>query len=744
MTKNLIAFLVLLTLTVIEAASAQEGGQNRESTTVLEEIVVTAQRREQSLNRIGLAITAISGEEITNMQMSDPADLFRRVPSLQLKTQFSKSNPQVFLRGVGVNDDTALTSGAVGFYSDEVFIGAPAGQLFPFFDLERVEVLRGPQGTLYGRNTTGGAINFISRQPGDEFEANVRLGLGRYDQRTLEAAAGGPLSEAVRARAAVIVNQRDGYMDNLYLGESNATVDNWAARGILAYDFSENASITLKVHGARNDAGPRQYQSQGLLDPEALASGTIQPCATPQIAGTCSDSLGYIDSPDPYRGQWNRVGVEEVEISGASATFKGIFGNMEFTSITAWEDTERLLKADTDGSPNQLLQIDWGDTNEQFTQELRLQSIPGGQLDWIAGAYYMDQQISIDQTNDVFRELRPAFGFDPNRFIITINSLIDQDLESYAAFGQLAFQMHDKVRLVTGLRYTDEKRSMVRSDALVEPQFSIPLVNLSDSASFDNVSGRLAIEHLDDNDNLLYASLSSGFKSGGFNGAVALDPDSVPPFDEETLVTLELGYKWRSSDQRVSINTAAFYTDYDDLQVFTRLVDDGIPRELLTNAADAVVMGLETELSAILAGDFDIRLALSLLDTELKDYQTTGGQDFSGNSLVGAPDFSFNAQARKIFHIDHAALMFELNTLYQDDVFFETSNNPLLAQSGYWLWGGRIVYRQRGSQWELALWGKNLTDKAYLTSTVGLSGFGYNLQSWSEPRTWGLEFSWQQ
>jgi iron complex outermembrane receptor protein len=742
-TKLSLPFSALLTLGISGLASAQDTSPNDEQSTVLEEIVVTAQRREEILNRIGLAITAVAGEEIRAMQMADPADLFRRVPSLQLKTQFDKSNPQVFLRGVGVNDDTALTSGGVGFYSDEVYIGAPAGQLFPLFDLERVEVLRGPQGTLYGRNTTGGAINFVSRRPGDEFEANVRLGVGGYDQRALEAAVGGPLSSALKVRAAVIVNQRNGYIDNLFLGTRNATVDNWAARGLLTYDFSDRASLMVKLHGARNEAEPRQFRSQGLLDPEALAAGMFRPCATPGMAGTCSDALGYIDSPDPYSGRWDRVGVEDVDITGASVKWTSRFAAMELTSITAYSETKRVLLSDTDGSPNQLLHIDWRDANEQFTQEFRLQSASGDQLNWIAGVYYLDQKINIDQTNDVFRELRPAFGFDPSRFVVTVNSLIDQDLTSYSAFGQVEIELSNRLRLVAGLRYTDERRSMTRSDRLVEPEFSIPLVNLSDSVSFDNLSGKLAVERLDGSENLMYASLSSGFKSGGFNGAVALDPESVPPFDEETLVTFELGYKWKGFDQRVSLNTAAFYTDYDDLQVFTRVVDDGIPRELLTNAADAVIVGLEAELSAVLAHNLDVRLSLGLLDTELKDYQTAGGRNYSGNKLVGAPDVTLNGQVRKLFELGNDALVLQIDTHYQDDVFFETSNDPLLAQSSYWIWGGRIAYRRFGANWELALWGKNLSGEEYLTSAVGLGVFGYNLQSWSEPRTWGVEFSWQ-
>ncbi len=730
--------------TSADTTSGKESAVTAQKVTAIEEILVTAQRREQSLGEISLAITAIDGDDIVDLHMGDPSDLAQQVPTLQIKTIFSKSNPQIFLRGVGVNDDTALTSGAVGIYSDDVYIGAPAGQLFPLFDLQRIEVLRGPQGTLYGRNTTAGAINFISRQPGERLETSIRLGFGNFGQRTIEAAVGGPLSSDLGARAAFVSNKRDGYMDNMWLDADNANVDNWAAKGIVSYEFTDDLSAKLKVHGAKNNAQVKQFKSQGLFDPVALAAGAFAPCASPAKLGTCSDRLGYVDTSDPHSGQWDRVGREDVDIKGGSVNLTGMLGVIELTSITAYDSTERFLQPDTDASPHQVVHIDWRDSNEQFSQEFRLFSPPDASVSWIAGAYYLNQKINIRQTNDVFRELRPIFGFDPDRLIFTLNTQIDQDLESYAAFGQADFALRERFNMVLGLRYTDERRDMSRHDALVEPDFSIPLVQLSDSVSFDNWSGRLALEYLDEDDKLLYASLSSGFKSGGFNGAVALDPSSVPPFDEETLVTIELGYKWTGFSDRLSINAAGFYTDYEDLQVFTRVTDDGIPRELLTNAADARVLGLEIEMSALFDPDIELRLGLGLLDTELKDFQTTGGQDFSGNRLVGAPDTTFNGLVRKQFRLSHGVFKVQANFHYQDGVFFETSNDSLLAQEAYWLFGARLGYQSLSRPWELAIWADNLSDETYMTGAVGLGVFGYNLQSYGEPRTWGVEFIWRQ
>ena len=732
-----------LMLLCVSTAYAQTGDFETDESGVIAEIIVTAQRREQSLGDVGIAITVLDGDDIVASRMTDPAGLVYHVPTLQMKSVFSKSNPQIFMRGVGVNDDTALTSGSVGMYSDEVFIGAPAGQLFPIFDLERIEVLRGPQGTLYGRNTTGGAINFISRRPGAQLETSLRIGVGRFGERTFEGAIGGPAGDNFGARLAFVVNQRDGYMRNRLLGTDDASVDNWAARLILEYDPTDELSLALKLHGGRNDAQAKQYRNQGLMDPDSVAAGMPAPCATPEITGTCSDLFGYIDSRDPHEGRWDRRGDEEIDLAGADLTVSAWLGDLEFTSISALSDTDRDLRPDTDAGPAQVLHIDWIEKTDQFSQEVRLASPPDSTLRWILGAYYLNQSISINQTNDAFRELRPMFGFDPSRLILTVNTKINQKLDSSALFGQLDYAFSERNTLIAGLRYTKEGRDMDRLDALTEPGFTIPLVELSDSVSFDNLSAKLGIEHRDASDNLAYASVTSGFKSGGFNGAVAMDPGSVPPFDEETLASFELGYKWSGLDGRLNINVAGFLADYKDMQIFTRQTSSGIPREILTNAADARVLGAEFEVLVMPTDTLELRLAIGALDSELRDYHTDTGEDFSGNKLVGAPDFTLNGMLRKSFELGRGRLAVQANYHYQDDVFFETSNHPLLAQEAYGILDGRISFLSRDNDWEVALWGKNLADEKYMLGVVGLGVFGYNLQSWGEPLTWGVEFTWR-
>ena len=708
----------------------------------LEEVIVSARRRDENLQDVGVAITVIDGTAVERLQLKDARDLVLQIPNLQMQTSFAMSNPAIFMRGVGVNDASAIASGAVSFYLDEVNIGSPAAQLLQFFDLERVEVLRGPQGTLYGRNTPAGAVNFLSRDPGPELDARFRARYGRFNERVLEGAVGGPLSETASGRLAFLSNQRDGHVDNLTLGTEDSDVDNWAARGAVSFQPTSSVEWLVKLYASRSDSGSKRNKSQGLLEPQSVAGGMPAPCPTPAVLGSCSDPLGYVETADPYSGNWNRSGDESVDFTGGSVQLTWDLANVTLHSVTAYGDASRFVAHDADGSPNQLLEIDWQDDSEQWSQEFRLSSAPGERLQWIAGLHYFDRSVSMRQLNDVLRELRPVVGFNPMLGVFSVTTDFDADISASAAFGQASFQVAERTRAILGLRYTSEEHKIDRFDRIEEPGLIIPLVQLADRVRFDDISGKVGIEYLTSGGNLLYGSISRGFKSGGFNGSVAIDPEAIPPFDEEIVLAYEAGFKWTSTSGRLRVNATGFYYDYRDLQVFTRVNTGGIPREVLTNAADANIYGLELELFARAPGAWDLQLAVGLLETELEDFQTFGGRDFSGNELVYSPTHTVSGLIGREWRLNQGRIAIHVDFHYQDDMFFDTSNNPLLTQGGYSLWNGRLSYRPTGADWELALWGKNLGDTEYKIAVVELADFGFNNLTFGEPRTWGLEFLW--
>ena len=285
---------------------------------------------------------------------------------------------------------------------------------------------------------------------------------------------------------------------------------------------------------------------------------------------------------------------------------------------------------------------------------------------------------------------------------------------------------------------------MDRFDRIDEPELVIGLVEQTERVTYDNVSMRLGLEHTTAADDLVHASISKAFKSGGFNGAVALDPAAAAPFDEESLVSYETGFKWTAPDNGLRVNIAAFYYDYSDLQVFTRVNTGGIPREILTNAADASVAGLEIEATARTPTGWDVTLAAALLDTELENFETFQGADLSGNELAYAPRRSLSGVLGRQWSRRDGTVMMQVDFQYQDDTFLDTSNSPLLVSRARWLWNARIAYRSPGDRWEWALWGRNLSDETYKVAVVNLSDFGFNNVTFSEPRTWGIEVVWRR
>lgn len=702
-----------------------------------DEIVVTAQKREQNLQDVGISMTAFTGDGLRERGITDSTDIAGLVPNLEIGDPVGAgSQPTIFIRGVGLNDFNTNNAGPNGVYVDEVYISSPSGQSFQLFDIERVEVLRGPQGTLYGRNTTGGAINFIMRRPSDEFSANANVSYGSFDTVSAEAAVSGPVGDRVRLRSSLLYRSSDGYFENLLTGEKHNGTSNIAGRLLADIDVATNLELRLNLHGGSLDTDAPQYRSQGLLDPLTSA-----PCAIDAIrAGACGDALGYVSPSDFYEGEFNREGQLDVETWGGSATVNWDAGPFQIVSISAYEFLDKLQEEESDSSPNRLLEVDYGVKSKTFTQELRAVG-EANRLKWLIGAYYLWEDLDQDQTADLFRDLRPLVesidpisfpgGFDPDGasgvapifFSRTLNS---QKTESFAVYGQIEFELTDRLNATVGGRYTTESRDFTSSVIFEEPTFEFPLFDFADGVDNDAFSWRFALDYHLQDDILLYASYSTGFKSGGFNGGFLFDPVALQPFDKETLSAYEAGFKSQFFDRRVMLNASGFYYDYKDLQVFTLVNTGGVPTQALDNAADARIYGFEMELGAEPVENLNVNLSLGYLDTELQNFQSSFGLDLSGNELALAPKWSVSGIVARDWPVASGTLTTQLNVNYRSHVFFSTENNPLIAQDGYALLGARIQYQRENSSWYMAVFGTNLTDKEYLSYAVDLSDFGFN------------------
>ncbi len=689
--------------------------------TVIEEIVVTAHKRPQPIESVAVAVTAFSNATIRELGWNTAAEVQQQTPNLYIKESFNQVNPTLYLRGVGINDFNANVSSAVGIYVDEAYIGSPSALLFPLFDLERIEVLAGPQGTLFGRNTTAGLIHYVSRKPSADPTAELRLSHGRFDEWRLDGAAGGRLSDTVQARVALNVRRRDGVGENLLTGNDINEIEYWAARAQLAWQPASSTELLLRLEAADSDAPARQYKSRGL------------------IMG--ADVFGYRDDPDPDVGLHNREGPEEVRVDSASLRFTHRGEAVEFTSLSSWQQVDRFSDENSDASPAQLLELTASNDSEHFSQEFRWQGLLAGDGHWTAGVYYYDERLDAETTFDLLRDLRPQFGFDPTLGIFFARHQYRQETSSLAAFGHADVPIGQAWMLSAGLRYTHEERDFVSDAFFDEPFGRFPILNVDNETDFGSWSGRLAAEYRPDDRGVAYVSVSRGFKSGGFNGGLAFTPREAEPFDEETLTAYEVGFK-RSFGSRVRFGGAAFYYDYSDLQVFTIVNTGGVPISVLDNAADAEVVGLEAWADARPTQRLKLRLGLGLLDTETTRFVTDLGEDFTGNELANAPNLTFNALLGYDWPVAGGTLTAQVDTRYLGEFFFDTANSTRLEGGDYWHANARLAWRSGDGRWGIALWGRNVFDKRYLVNAFDVSDFGFDQLRWSDPATYGITLSW--
>jgi iron complex outermembrane receptor protein len=710
----------------------------------LEEIVVTAQRREENLQDVPISIIALTGAMLEETGIRDPRDLQTFVPGMQFQSGTAATTTIIFLRGVGIGDFNANTVGAVGVYADEVYLGANSGKLFNAFDGDGIEVLRGPQGTLYGRNTTGGAIKFSSVKPSDELSSNVSLLYGNYNDIRLEGGIGGPLvADKVKVRVSGLYETRDGTTKNRVTGDDVNDMDLWAARAIVDFTPTDSSLLRLIVHGGQNNGGARQFQHRG----QGIDFST-PPNPNFDENGVPLDGMGYADTDhNVLAGDYNIQGKEDVDVFGASLLARLELDGVTLTSITAYEKVDRKTLEDTDASPNNVLTGVYEDKPRQWSEELRAQSNGSEPLTWIAGAFFFHDDLETNSSYDVLRDLRPFFvspenptGFSPENNIYFARYPYTQKTDSWALFGQADYRFSDKLTLTAGLRYTEDKIDLdYRSYFDESPYFTFTVLDVNESKSFSDLSGRLALSYKTSEHTMIYGSISTGYNSGGFAGFAAIDPVQLKPFDPEHLYAYEVGFKSEMMDNRVRLNASAFYYDYQDLQVFIYDLSTGVPLQSKLNAGSGSVYGMEAELTVKPTSQFDAFLGLSLLSSEYHDFTDGLGNDYSGNDLVNAPGTAITAGMTYTQPLgDSGALSALVYGSYQSQIYFTPANDKLYGQDSVTLLNARLTWTPASEAFEVALWGKNLTDEEwvnFIAPIVTMDQLNY-----SDPRTYGVEF----
>ncbi len=709
-------------------------------------VIVTAQKRAQDIQEVPVAVTAIGGEALQSLGVTDVLDLNALAPSLQVKTDDNAANPKIFIRGIGLNDFNPNTASAVAIYSDGVYIGSPLAQMGQFFDLDRVEVLRGPQGTLYGRNTTGGAINLISRKPGKEFEANAYAEYGSFNGFTGEAGVGGPIGgETLAYRISGVYVTNDGYALNRLTGNRGNNADRGSARAQLAWTPSATFDALFQVRYGRSNGGSIWAYNRSLLPQTAGATGPDGFCAPGfYTSGNCTDLAGYANtSTNLYQGDYHLEGKDEVETYGASATLTWDLGGMSLVSVTGYDHADRDDVEDTDAGPTDIITARYRAKQWAASQELRLQSNGDNRLDWVAGIYLARDDLDTNSFYDVFRV---ANSGDPNvdapQGIGVFGWPFTQETDSYAIFGQADYEFTDRLTATIGLRYSADDKSFhydsTYASNVGDPTFNI-FPTIDDSKTFDSVSGRLGLQYAVNDDVNVYASYNRGYKSGGFFGGQTTDPAAVAPYDDEIVNAYEAGLKSELFGKLLTANFAAFFYDYEDLQVYTLVVDPNtnLTVQNFTNASNAEVSGLEVELASTPIDGLNLSLGASFLDASYADFNSAG-DDYSGNTLPNAPEVSLNGTARYAWPLFGGDASAQADVSYRSKVYYDTRNVERLSDGERTFVNLRFGWKPSSRQWEFGVFGRNVFDETNIGDIIPIEGLGFDLFSMGPRPTYGV------
>jgi iron complex outermembrane receptor protein len=708
-----------------DAASAEDSG----------DIVVTARRRDERLIDVPIAVTAISGEALEARGAIDLTDIQSVAPNVTLETsRGTNSTLSAFIRGIGQQDPVSGFEQGVGIYLDDVYLNRPQAAVLDIYDVERIEVLRGPQGTLYGRNTIGGAVKYVTRRLPDEAELKLRGTVGTYKQADLVVSGSLPVSDVVRLGLSGARLSRGGFGDNLTTGLDNYNKDVWAGRGTLEIG-GYGAPVLIRVSGdyTRDKSNPRG--GHRLI--------TSQLTAAP-VLNDVFDTRGSLNSP-----------VQDVEAYGIAFNVTAELSDaLTLRSISAWRTDDSASPIDFDALAGADLDVPAFYANSQISQEFQL-LLDAGRLNGMVGFYYLSAQADTAFDVRLFTTLAGLAAFT--------NAQVDT--ETYAVFGDFTYDFSDQLSLSVGGRYTWDEREakILRQNYLgggspvfggAGVAFGAPSTNFSGTRSFNKFTPRVSLSFKPTPDHNLYASFSQGFKGGGFDprGVGVNAPDlngngtredseiaAFLSFRPESVDSYEIGYKASLFDRRLSLALAAFRMDYSDVQIpgSSGCVVNGLPTfcGVITNAGKARFQGLELEATARLSDALTLSGALGYIDAEYKEYITQiagrGPVDVAAfREVQNTPKVTATGTIAYTTALGSGDLGISTTASYRSKTFQFEIPNPFLDQGGYALLDASIVYTAEGGNWSLGLHGKNLTDKEYKTS-------GYTFVA-ADPVTGGL------
>ena len=722
---------------------------------LLEEVIVTAQKREQSLQDVGIAVTAFSGDMVKNLNFTNTVDITQQVPSMQLFT-FTPALTILNIRGVSQSNFQDNLEAPIAAYIDEAYISSMNMVGQQMFDMERVEVLRGPQGTLFGRNATGGVVQYVTRGATDEeFNGYMEASYSEYDRKTVEAAFGGALGSNVRARFAGRWEKGDGYVQSRAIPEVRDShgANGFVLRGSLQVDFSEQLLGDFRVtYLEDNDVPAGTYTFRpATFDP---ATGFGIPLGPPIDPVTGEVSVDERSHYSDYEGRLDRDGWN---VTGKFTWDVG--DNMKVESITNYQTFDKYYTEDADATPIDFLHFPFDPIAdfESWTQELRL-SGETERMRWTVGGFYFDQ----DMDNSVFVSGIILTGSPTGEILATYK----QKSENWSIFGQAEFDLTEQLTFIAGVRWSEDDKNIDYAStftdvdpagyAIMEATFGIPEtvfragpflaynpgLDPTATINYNDWAARFQLDYRPNDDTLLFASVNRGIKGGNWVVATLPDIDGELRHDEEVLWSYEAGGKFTLFNGTARLNATTFYYDYSDYQVFSLIF---LAPDVLNS--DATAYGGELELALSPTENWDFNFGVALISSEvdrtpavLPDEQ--GNFQFVEGDFPQAPEISFNFLARHAWQVPGGSMAVQVDGLIYGDHYLYSAKNEANSEDGYGILNASISYTTDDGKWKVTAWGKNLTDSVYRIYLVDLGLAEFLEEVYGPPQWFGGTISY--
>lgn len=737
--------VAMLSSTMMTAAHAQEQAESGG----LEEIVVTAQRRESSLQDTPIAVTALSSAAMEARGIKNVGNLENFAPNIQInqgRSDGGGSTAAITIRGVGQNDPQFPNDPGVGLYIDGVYSARSYGGLIGLLDIERIEVLRGPQGTLFGRNTIGGAVNIITTPPSQEFGGQVSLLYGSYDRFEAKASLNVPLIEdKLAARFSAGFTRADGLGRQITTGAEMSNENRKVFRLALRATPSDDVTIDLAADYTRQ----RQNSAAGtIIAVVPSTSGLIEGPFNNVLAPLANPSLNLpadavFDSRFVSGRRYDNYGTaplaDDLDSGGAALTVEWRASDaLTLKSITAGRAYKAHIALDQDLSPYSIIETNDRQHQEQYSQELQAYGkLLDGRLRYLLGLYYFKEIARDHNIVNILPGTLQPFGFEIGQI-----AELGLDATNYAAFGQVDFDIIDNLTLTVGMRQNHENKRFTRQFTHIEGQdIFIPYQVLE--KSWNSFTPRFGLSWKATGNVMLYASYAEGFKGGGWNPRPAAQNLGVTPFEPERIKTYEVGAKTEWFDRRLTFNVAGFISDYSNIQLPVILPPFNIETQ---NAGKSRIHGLEVELAARPVPEATIQIGYGYFHNEYRSIAPgPAATTFAlTDKLPDAPKHTLNIGADYRFDLGSVgSLTLRGDGSYRSAVYKDAVNTPQIRQPGFWLASGRVTWATEDDRFSVQVYGNNLFDKKYLTAGLDASVLGEIVGFYGRPREFGVQGSYR-